>query len=153
MICMDIHYPEIWRILALQGADIIVHPTWWLDYTGDMCASLVNARAIDNQVYVVTSHFVSMPFLSGRSMGYSRIVDPYGKTVASTSHHPGVAVAEVDLDMGYEFWADGELKKQYPTLKECFMGMRRPETYGIITRPDEENSWKLAAPTLYVPGE
>ena len=151
MICMDIHYPEPWRILALQGADVIAHPTMWRDYTGDLCESVVNARAIDNQVYVVTSHYVTMPFLTGGSMGHSRIVDPYGRTRASTSHRPGVAVAEVDLDEAYEYWETGDLKKQYPTLKECFVGMRRPETYGIITRPDSENGWKIEKPTLYTP--
>jgi len=152
LICMDIHYPEPWTILALQGADIIAHPTMWRDYTGDMCESLVNARAIDNQVYVVTSHYVTMPFLTGGSMGHSRIVDPYGRTLASTSHKPGVAVAEVDLDEGYEYWATGDLKRRYPTLKECFLGMRRAETYGIVTRPDTENRWKIDEPVLYAPG-
>jgi len=151
MICMDIHYPEPWRILALQGADVIAHPTMWRDYTGDMCESLVNARAIDNQVCVVTSHYVNVPFLTGAAMGHSRIVDPYGRTRASTSHIPGVAVAEVDLDEAYEYWVTGELKKKYPTLKECFLADRRPETYGILTRPDSQNSWKIEEPTLRAP--
>lgn len=149
LICMDIHYPEVWRILALQGADVIAHPTMWLDYTGDLCESLVKARAIDNQVYVVTSHYVNQPFLAGKSMGHSCIVDPYGRIRATTSHRPGVTVAEVDLDESYEYWATGELKQQYPTLKDCFLGMRRPETYGILTRPDDENSWEIAEPTLH----
>ncbi|NSW91006.1 MAG: carbon-nitrogen hydrolase family protein [Firmicutes bacterium] len=148
-ICMDIHYPEIFRILALQGADIIVHPTMWIDYTGNLCESLVNARAIDNQVYIVTSHYVEMPYLSGRAMGHSRIVDPYGRTRADTGHRPGIAVAEVDLDEVYEYWATGELKKRLPTLKDCFLGLRKPETYGILTRPDRENNWKLKSPLLY----
>jgi predicted amidohydrolase len=149
MICMDVHYPEPWRILALQGADVIAHPTMWRDYTGDLCESLVNARAIDNQVYVVTSHYVTQPFLTGGAQGHARIVDPFGRTRASTSHLPGVAVAEVDLDQAYEFWATGDLKKKYPTLKECFLADRRPETYGILTRPDSENSWKIEDPTLH----
>lgn len=149
LICMDIHYPEPWRILALQGADVIVHPTMWIDYTGDLCESVVNARAIDNQIYVVTSHYVSAPFLSGKSMGHSRIVDPYGRTRAGTSHVPGVAVAEVDLDEGYEYWVTGDLKRKYPTLKDTFLGDRRPETYGILTRPDSENNWKIDDPTMH----
>jgi len=152
MICMDIHYPEPWRILALQGADVIAHPTMWRDYTGDLCESVVNARAIDNQVYVVTSHYVQMPFLTGNSMGHARIVDPYGRTRASTSHRPGVVAAEVDLDQSYEYWGTGQLKQRYATLKEQFLGMRRPETYGIITRPDDENAWRIEKPTLYGKG-
>ncbi|MFK7694312.1 carbon-nitrogen hydrolase family protein [Paenibacillus sp. HJGM_3] len=150
-VCMDVHYPELWTILALQGADVVVHPTMWMDYSGNLCESLVNARAIDNQIYVVTSHYIQMPYLSGRTMGHARIVDPYGRTRADTSHRPGVAVAEVDLDESYEYWATGELKKKYPTLKECFLGMRRPETYGILTRPDSDNNWRVKTPVLYKP--
>lgn len=152
MICMDLHYPEPWRILALRGADVIAHPTMWLDYTGDLCESVVNARAIDNQVYVVTSHYVNMPYLAGKSMGHSRVVDPYGRTRASTSHRPGVAVAEVDLDEVYEYWGTGDLKRRYPTLKDCFLGDRRPETYGAITCQDNLNQWKLANPKLHSQG-
>ena len=148
-ICMEIHYQEIFTIMALQGADIIVHPTMWLDYNGILNESLVNARAIDNQIYMVTSHFVRMPYLSGRPMGHARIVDPGGRTRADTGHRPGIAFAQIDLDEGFEYWATGELKEQYPTLKECFLGMRRPETYKIITRTDSENSWRIKNKTLY----
>ena len=151
MICMDIHCPEAWTILALQGADVIAHPAAWLDYTGDLMESLVKARAIDNQIHVVTSHYIEVPFLAGKNMGHSVIVDPYGRVRATTGHLPGIAAAEVDLDAAYEFWATGDLKKQYPTLKEAFLGMRRPETYGIITRPDTENDWRKEHPSLFSP--
>ena len=103
-ICMDIHYPEMWRILALKGAHILLFPTMCIDYTGDHIESIVNARAIDNQVYLISSHFVMQPFLAGRSMGHSRIVDPYGRSLADTSHRPGLVFADVDLDAGYETW-------------------------------------------------
>ncbi len=143
-ICMDIHYPEMWRIYALKGADVLLFPTMCLDYTGDHIESIVNARAIDNQVYLVSSHFIQYPFLSGRSMGHSRIVDPYGRTLADTSHRPGLAFADVDLDAGFETWYSGELKEQYPTLKECYLGMRRPETYQEIVALEGANPlWKI----------
>jgi predicted amidohydrolase len=150
-ICMDIHYPEVFTIMALHGADIIANLSMWLDYTGDMLESVVNARAIDNQVYVVTSHYVEMPYLAGKSFGHARIVDPMGRTRADTSHRPGVAFAEVDLDEGYEYWATGDLKKQYPTLKEAYLGMRKPHTYGIVTRPDSQNCWRVKNPKLLNP--
>lgn len=147
-ICMDIHYPEMWRIYALKGADVLLFPTMCLDYTGDHIESIVNARAIDNQVYLVSSHFIVYPFLSGRSMGHSRIVDPYGRTLADTSHRPGLAFVDVDLDAGFDTWYSGELKERYPTLKECYLGMRRPETYQELLEPDGPHPrWRIH-PTL-----
>ena len=143
-LCMDLHYPELWRIYALEGADILCLPTMQMDYTGDHVETLAKARAIDNQVYFVASHFVNQPFLCGRRIGRGRIIDPYGRIIADTSHKPGVALAEIDLDEGYEYWVKGELKKKYPTLKECYLGMRRPETYGRLTEPDPEPpAWKI----------
>ncbi|MBV7333345.1 carbon-nitrogen hydrolase family protein [Chloroflexi bacterium TSY] len=143
-ICMDIHYPEMWRLFALKGADVLLFPTMCLDYTGDHIESIVNARAIDNQVYLVSSHFIQYPFLSGRSMGHSRIVDPYGRTLADTSHRPGLTFADVDLDAGFETWYSGELKERYPTLKDCYLGMRRPETYHELIALESDNPvWEI----------
>jgi len=143
-ICMDIHFPEMWRILALDGADVLLWPTMAIDYTGNHIESIVNARAIDNQVYVVSSHYVQQPFLAGKSMGHARIVDPYGRTLADTSHKPALAVTDVDLDAGYEYWVTGELKEKYPTLKEAYLALRRPETYGRLVQPDPElPPWKI----------
>lgn len=145
-ICMDIHYPEMWRILALKGAHLLLFPTMCIDYTGDHIESIVNARAIDKQVYLISSHFVMQPFLAGRSMGHSRIVDPYGRTLANTSHRPGLTFADVDLDAGYETWYTGELKERYPTLKDCYLGMRRPDTYHeLLDQQTEYPAWQTAS--------
>ncbi|MHB0876846.1 MAG: carbon-nitrogen hydrolase family protein [Anaerolineae bacterium] len=144
-ICMDIHFQEMWRIYALDGADVLLFPSMCLDYTGDHVESIVNARAIDNQVYLVSSHWVMHPFLSGRSMGHSRIVDPYGRSRADTSHRPGLAIADVDLDEGFDTWYTGALKEEFPTLKEAYLALRRPDTYGRLTQPDgNEPAWKIA---------
>lgn len=143
-ICMDIHYPEMWRIYALRGADLLLWPTMALDYTGDHIESIVNARAIDNQVTLVSSHYVTQPFLSGRPMGHSRIVDPYGRTLADTSHRPAIAFADIDLDAAFETWFTGELKARFPTLKDCYLGLRRPDTYGELIAPDGDRPrWKI----------
>ena len=69
---MDIHYPEIYTTLALKGAEIIFWPSAAMDYTGDLIESIVNARAVDNQVYFVVSHFVQLPYLAGKHYGRSR---------------------------------------------------------------------------------
>lgn len=141
-VCMDIHYPESWRVLALKGAEVIFHPTMAIDYTGDHIESLVNARAIDNSLYVVTSHFVDVPYLAGRRMGHSRIVDPAGRTRADTGHRPGVALAEIDLDENFEMWYTGELKERYPTLRDAYLSRRRPELYREICEPDTLKLWR-----------
>jgi len=79
-------------------------------------------------------------------MGHSRIVDPYGRTLADTSHRPGLAFADVDLDAGFETWYSGAMKEEFPTLKECYLGMRRPETYHeIIELERAQPLWKIQA--------
>src|SRR4051812_11327586 len=85
-ICMDIHYPELYTTLALKGAEIILWPSAAMDYTGDLIESIVNARAVDNQVFFVAAHFVQMPYLAGKHYGRSRVVDPMGRIRADTGH-------------------------------------------------------------------
>lgn len=133
--CMDIHYPELYTAMALKGAEIIFWPSGAMDYTGDLIESLVNARAVDNQVHLVPSHYISMPYLVGKSYGRSRIVDCMGRVRADTGHFPGVALAEVDLDQTYPMWYSGGMLKEYPTMRDTFFKTRRPELYGELVRP------------------
>ena len=140
--CMDIHYPELYIALALKGAEIIFWPTGALDYTGDLIESLVNARAVDGQVYFVCSHYVEMPYLAGKPYGRSRVVDPMGRIRADTGHFPGVAVARVDLDQTYPMWYQGPMLQRYPTMRETIFRTRRPELYDELTRPVEPRHWQ-----------
>jgi predicted amidohydrolase len=137
-ICMDIHYPEIFTTLALKGAEVILWPSAAMDYTGDLIESVVNARAADNQVYFVVSHFVQAPYLAGKHYGRSRIVDPMGRIRADTGHFAGVAVAEVDLDQTYPMWYEGTRLEEYPTMRRTIFRTRRPELYGQVVQPRNE---------------
>ena len=125
-ICMDIHYPEMWRIYALDGADILLFPTMCLDYTGDHIESIVNARAIDNQVYLVSSHFVMQPFLSGRSMGHSRIVDP---STYLSRHLPFVPRQNEGSHLVHR-----AAPARLSTLKEAYLPCVARGYYGGLTR-------------------
>lgn len=144
-ICMDIHYPEVYTALALKGAEIIFWPSGAMDYTGDLIESIVNTRAIDNQVYFVCSHFVQLPYLVGKHYGRSRVVDPMGRIRADTGHFPGVAIAEVDLGETYPMWYTDKMLTAYPTMRETFFKTRRPELYGEVTKPISESHWKRGA--------
>lgn len=134
-ICMDIHYPELYTAMALKGAEIIFWPSGAYDYTGDLIESLVNARAIDNQVYFVCSHHIQLPYLTGKAYGRSRVVDPMGRIRCDTGHFPGVAVATVDLDETYPIWYTGAMLEEYPTMRETLFKTRRPELYGELVKP------------------
>jgi len=134
-ICMDLHYPEIYATMALKGAEIIFWPSGAMDYTGDLIESIVNTRAIDNQVFFVCSHYIGMPYLVGKSYGRSRIVDCMGRVRADTGHFPGVAIAEIDLDQTYPMWYSDKMLAAYPTMRETLFKTRRPEMYGELTKP------------------
>lgn len=134
-VCMDLHYPELYTTLALRGAEIIFWPSAAMDYTGDVIESLVNARAMDAQVYFVCSHSVTTPYLVGRPYGRSRIVDCMGRIRADTGHFPGVALAEVDLEQTYPTWYTGVMKQTYPDVRAACFRTRRPELYGELVKP------------------
>ncbi len=127
-LCMDIHFPEMFRIYGLKGADVVCLPTMYLDYTGDMLESLEKARAIDNGFYLALSRYITKPFLAGKSMGYAKIVSPDGRVICSTGHREGVAVAEFDPKWRMPFWGEG----YGGNLRTMFEQIRRPDLYGKI---------------------
>jgi len=81
MICWDSSYLEVARALASRGAEVILMPIWGGNET------LVRARAIENQVYVVASGY---DFRTG-------VFDRQGRRIADARSDPEVVVAEVDL--------------------------------------------------------
>ena len=134
-ICMDIHFPEMFRIYGLKGADIVCVPTMYMDYTGDMIESIEKARAIDSQMYLAVAHYIEQPYLAGKSMGYGKVIAPDGRIVASTGHQEGIAIAEIDPKWRFPFWGTGELLAKYPDLRVMFDGIRRPDFYDDLVKP------------------
>lgn len=124
-ICMDIHFPEMFRIYGLKGADLVCMPTMYLDYTGDMLESLEKARAIDNGYYFALSRYITNPFLAGKSMGYAKVIAPDGRIICSTGHRAGVAIAEFDPKWRVPFWGEG----YGGNLRTMFETIRRPDLY------------------------
>ncbi len=117
-ICYDLRFPELYRILALQGAEIVVVPAAFTAKTGPPhWEVLLRARAIENQVYVIAAgqHGRSGAGLAWH--GHSMIIDPWGTVIAragdpgtatgAAGGNPGgaaldvgdaVVVADIDLD-------------------------------------------------------
>lgn len=121
-VCSDLRFPEIYRVMALKGADIIVCASAFLSPRFDHWEFFLRARACENQVFVAASGQVGTEPKSGIGfVGRSMIVDPWGTIVATASDTETVVASTVDLDL------IDTVKGWYP-----LMDQRRPSMYGEI---------------------
>jgi predicted amidohydrolase len=98
-ICYDLRFPELYRRMMAQGAQLIFVPSAFTAYTGMAhWEPLLRSRAIENQAYVVAPGQFGNSTNSFETHGHSMIIDPWGKILAELPHGAGVIVAEVDLD-------------------------------------------------------
>ncbi|MGH2532853.1 MAG: carbon-nitrogen hydrolase family protein [Thermomicrobiales bacterium] len=96
-ICYDLRFPELFRILALRGAEVIVLPAAFTMTTGkDHWEVLIRARAIENGVYLIAPAQVGSHATGKWCYGRSVIVDPWGTVLATGSDVETVIAAEVD---------------------------------------------------------
>ncbi|RNB82560.1 carbon-nitrogen hydrolase family protein [Brevibacillus nitrificans] len=119
-VCFDIRFPEMFRILALKGAKVILVPAIFMLHTGkDHWEVLLRARAIENQLYMVApATHGKFPPNGDWSYGRSMAVDPWGIVIAQSSDRDGVITVELDLDLVEE------VRRKVPSLSQ-----RRPEVY------------------------
>ena len=98
-ICYDLRFPELFRQLIDQGAEIIAIPSAFTATTGKAhWEVLVRARAIENLCYVIAADQGGY-HLSGRSTyGDSMIVDPWGNVLNRLSQGAGVVLADIDVE-------------------------------------------------------
>ena len=125
LICYDMVFPEAARCLALEGADVVFHPTLGGAAVGDEDISLAafRTRAVDNFIYLV----VAM-----RGQG-SMIISPQGKVVATAKGPDALAIAEIDPSGGRE---GGDAFNTQRDMRGRLFRERVPEAYGILTDPD-----------------
>jgi deaminated glutathione amidase len=119
-ICYDLRFPELFRMLALRGAEVVVVPSaFTLPTTRDHWEVLVRARAIENQCFVVAANQIGSHPGGFRSGGRSLIVDPWGVVLAGAGDAETAIVADLDLERV------AEVRSRIPALQH-----RRPEIYG-----------------------
>ena len=97
-ICYDLRFPELFRLLTEQGAQVIFNPSNFTLLTGkDHWEPLLRARAIENSCYVIAPNQIGQ---NARltAFGSSMVVDPWGTVIARSKEEPGVTMAEIDLD-------------------------------------------------------
>src|SRR6266566_855473 len=96
-VCYDVRFPELYRILALEGAELVTVPSHFTTPTGrDHWHVLLRARAIENQCYVAAAAQVGETLPGKPSYGRSLIVDPWGVVLAQAPDEPTVISAELD---------------------------------------------------------
>jgi predicted amidohydrolase len=118
-ICYDLRFPELFRALALRGALVVVLPSaFTLPTTRDHWETLVRARAIENEVFMVAANQVGPHPGGHRSGGRSMIVDPWGVVLARAAEDEGFVAADLDLAR------QREIRAQLPVLAH-----RRPHLY------------------------
>lgn len=98
-ICYDLRFPELFRILRLRGAEVIVLPAAFTMTTGkDHWEVLIRARAIENQVYMVSCGQYGADSSGKWSYGRSLIADPWGTVIATAPDRECVLRATVDRE-------------------------------------------------------
>ncbi|KAK4452609.1 carbon-nitrogen hydrolase [Podospora aff. communis PSN243] len=102
-ICFDLRFPEIGLALRRQGADIITFPSAFTVPTGKAhWETLLRARAIETQCYVIAAAQVGRHNEKRVSYGHSMVVDPWGAIVCelgSAEGEPEIATAEIDFEL------------------------------------------------------
>jgi deaminated glutathione amidase len=115
MICYDLRFPEMARMLALEDANVLVAPSGWVqgDLKVDHWQTMIKARALENGAYVIAPDQVGNIYI-----GHSMIVDPLGRALIDLGEKEGLEVVELDLSLVKE------TRDKLPLLKN-----RRTDVY------------------------
>lgn len=116
-ICYDLRFPELFRQYAVDGAKMIIISAEWPAVRVEHWRTLLQARAIENQCYIVATNAVEE---TGDTVfgGHSMIVDPWGKIVIEGGDSPMLLTAEIELDLV------DEVRQRIPVFDD-----RRPDLY------------------------
>jgi predicted amidohydrolase len=100
-ICYDLRFPELYRKLVDDGAQILTVPSAFTQKTGRAhWHVLLRARAIENQAWVLAPGQVGLHDDNGlmQSYGHSLIINPWGEIVAEIQDGEGYCIATIDLN-------------------------------------------------------
>jgi predicted amidohydrolase len=139
-LCGDVYAPELDRLFALQGADIVFNPSMSWGPSGLINTRLNQARAMDNGHFVVSAHLAFSD--AGQR---SHVIDPTGAVVAASAYYTNsVLIADIDLDAPHGLFLRGERKA---VNKNAYLaGYRVPVRHRLLRR---EELLALRRPELY----
>lgn len=98
-VCYDLRFPMLFAELRRCGADVLVVPAAFTQQTGiDHWRPLLQARAIENQCWLLAAAQWGVHPGARATFGHSMIIDPWGTVVAESPNRPAVAVARLDRE-------------------------------------------------------
>ena len=116
-ICYDVRFPELYRGLTMRGARILTVPAaFTLATTRDHWETLLRARAIENQAFVIAPNQIGEHPPHNRSGGRSMILDPWGLILAAAPDKETHVIADLDMDVL------ADVRRRLPALRPA-----RPE--------------------------
>ena len=111
-VCYDLRFPELFRSLANKGANVIAVPSAFTQVTGAAhWQTLLRARAIENQVYIVASNQQGIHQNGRKTYGHSMIINPWGEIETIIEQNSGFISTEFDLDFLEKIRADIPIAK------------------------------------------
>ena len=116
-ICYDLRFPELYRKMAIMGAEMFLVASAWPFPRVEPWLMLNRVRALENQLFLASSNCAGMN-LGKQYVGRSMIVDPWGTVLAVAPD--GVGLCDAELDLG----AVDRVREQLPALAH-----RRPDLY------------------------
>jgi Predicted amidohydrolase len=109
--CYDLRFPELYRLLVDQGAQVVVVPAAWPAARLEHWRLLTQVRAVENQVFVLACNAVGEQ-AGVRLGGHSRVVDPWGVVLAEAGDAEEILYCEIDLERVTE------VRTEFPVLKD-----------------------------------
>lgn len=98
-VCYDLRFPELYRTLSAQGADLLLVPSAFTHTTGQAhWELLLRARAIENQAYVLAPAQGGVHENGRHTWGHSMLVDPWGDVQAMQAQGQGLVQASAEIE-------------------------------------------------------
>ncbi|MDZ4347542.1 MAG: nitrilase-related carbon-nitrogen hydrolase, partial [Candidatus Binatia bacterium] len=125
MICYDLRFPEMARMLALAGANVMLAPSGWVqgDLKVEHWQTMIKARALENGCYVIAPNQVGNIYT-----GHSMAVNPLGRVLTDMGEREGLEIVELDLALV------DETRQKLPLLKN-----RRGDVYARYAATTKES--------------
>jgi predicted amidohydrolase len=131
-ICYEVRFPEVTRMLALDGASVVAVPTNWPTNAASLADFVIRSRAAENRVFIVAANRTG-PERGVSFVGRSQIVDPAGQRLAELDRRTvGLVYADIDPQEA----AVKDLVVRPGEYEVSLFGDRRPELYGELVVPN-----------------